>query len=426
MQVASPQANVLPVSGPQRPRGGRAILIGALLAGMVGCASWLLWFGKPEAARVGAEAGVSDGEVLVGMSSALDGPSKALGQGMHTGVGAWLREVNDRGGVHGRKVRLVALDDGYEPDRCLANMRELVETRKVFAILGNVGTPTAQVAVPYAVRSKKIFFGAYTGAGLLRQTPPDRYVFNFRASYAEETAAMVKHLVERQKLAPDRIAVFAQKDSYGDAGHAGVVKQVQTYGVSPEKILRVGYERNTVVVEPAVQEILRHKDRVKAIIMVPTYKPAAKFIKLLRDEQVDVTFGIVSFVNSEALADEFRKIGLRYADGVIVSQVVPYFKYLAAGGNEYEACMQKHFSGQPLSFISLEGFLAAQVFVEGLERSGRNLTTETMVEALESIRELDLGIGIRLAFGPAEHQACHQVWVTKLDGNGNYRPLVID
>jgi ABC-type branched-subunit amino acid transport system substrate-binding protein len=345
---------------------------------------------------------------------------------MRTGVEAWLRDVNDRGGVQGRKLRLVALDDGYEPDRCLANMRELVENRKVFAILGNVGTPTAQVAVPYAVRNKKIFFGAYTGAGLLRATPPERYVFNFRASYAEETAAMVKHLVERQKVPPDQIAVFAQKDSYGDAGHAGVVKQMQHYGVSPEKILRVGYERNTVVVEPAVQEILRHKDRVKAIVMVPTYKPAAKFIKLLRDEHLDVTCGTVSFVNSEALADEFRRIGLKYADGVIVSQVVPYFKYLAAGGNEYEACMQKHFPGQPLSFISLEGFLAAQVFVDGLERSGRNLTTETMVATLESIRELDLGIGIRLAFGPAEHQACHQVWVTKLDGTGNYRPLVVD
>src|SRR5260370_42442844 len=145
MQVASPQANVIRLSGPQRPRGARAILIGALLAGMVGAASWLLWFGKPDAARVGAEAGVSDGEILVGMSSALDGPSQALGLGMRTGADAWLREVNERGGVHGRRRRLVALDDGYEPDRCLANMRELVETRKVFAILRNVGTPTAHV-----------------------------------------------------------------------------------------------------------------------------------------------------------------------------------------------------------------------------------------------------------------------------------------
>jgi ABC-type branched-subunit amino acid transport system substrate-binding protein len=403
-------------------KGGKGILVGLVAVLVAGGAIWLL---RPNSGteQMVAEPGVTNDEILLGMSAALGGPTQALGKGMQTGIEAWFREVNGTGGIHGRKLKLIALDDNYEPDPCLRNMRELTENRHVFAFIGNVGTPTCQVAVPYAVEHKKIFFGAYTGAGLLRKTPPDRYVFNYRASYVEETAAIVKHFVERLKIKPEQVAVFAQQDAYGDAGHAGVVKQMEKYGLSSDRILRVGYERNTVNVEPAVEEIVRQQDRVKAIVMVPAYKPAAKFIKLLKDKQVDVAFATVSFVNSGALANEFRQIGLRYADGVIVTQVVPYFKYLSSGGNEYEACMQKHFPGQPLDFISLEGFLAAQVFTNGLERAGRNLTTERLVDTLEAMRELDVGIGIKLAFGPAEHQACHEVWATKLDNTATYQPL---
>jgi ABC-type branched-subunit amino acid transport system substrate-binding protein len=394
---------------------------------VVAGAFWLfrekLWNASPV---VVVEAGVTDDEILMGMSGALAGPTQALGKGMKTGIEAWFREVNERGGIHGRRLRLIALDDNYDPEPCLRNMKELTEKQKVFAFIGNPGTPPAVVSVPYAVEHKKIFFGAYTGAGLLRKTPPDRYVFNYRASYEEETAAIVKHFVEHLKIKPEQIAVFAQKDVYGDSGYAGVVKQAQEYGVGADRIRRVGYERNTVNVEPAVEEIVQNKDNIKAIVMVPAYKPAAKFVKLLKDEKVDVIIHTVSFVNSGALAEEFRQIGLQYADGVIVTQVVPYFKYLAAGGNEYPTCMQKHFPGQPLDFISLEGFIVAQTFTKALEKAGRNLTTEGLVETLEAMHELDLDLGVKLAFGHTEHQGCHQVWATRLDNTATYHPLVIE
>src|SRR5207302_5366637 len=124
-------------------------------------------------------------------------------------------------------------DDGYDPDRALANMRELRERRKVFAVIGNVGTPTAEKALPYALHKKVLFFGAFTGAKLLRKDPPDRYVFNYRASYEEETAKIVEYLFRKEKLRPDEIAVFDQNDGYGDAGFAGVAK-----------IMRDKYQRN--------------------------------------------------------------------------------------------------------------------------------------------------------------------------------------
>jgi ABC-type branched-subunit amino acid transport system substrate-binding protein len=372
-----------------------------------------------------AEAGVSDEEIVVGMSAALSGPSQDLGQGMRTGMRACFEEVNARGGIYGRRLNLIAMDDGYEPERCREAMRHLVEERKVFAIVGNVGTPTAQVAVPYAVGKKKVFFGAYTGAALLRKNPPDRYVFNYRASYVEEGVAMVKYLVTKRKVRADEIAVFAQNDGYGDAGFEGVVKGCQAYGVPEHKILRVGYKRNTDAVEGAVEEVLRNKDKIKAIVMVPVAKAAAKFIRLVREQKFDPTFLSVSFVNSDALLSEFRKAGLQYADGVIVTQVVPFPPH-AAGFSEYGPAMAKYFPDQPLSFISLEGYIAARVFVAALQQTGPNLTTERFVAALESISDLDLQIGPRISFGPNNHQGSHQVWATVLDASGAYTPLVLD
>src|SRR5262249_52460407 len=221
----------------------------------------------------------------------FSGPAKELGHGMRTGTETYLRHVNETaGGIHGRKRKLLALDDGYEPRRCAETMQEMIDKKPVFAFLGNVGTPTAEVAVPLILKNKRVFFGAFTGAGLLRRDPPDRYVFNYRASYAEETAAAVHYLLDVRKLKPDQIAVFAQQDGYGDAGFHGVAKALRKVGFDTEKILRVGYERNTSDVETAVAGLVKHKDRVKAVVMVPTYRPAAAFIKRIRDEGMNPTF----------------------------------------------------------------------------------------------------------------------------------------
>src|SRR5262249_48173039 len=165
--------------------------------------------------------GVTDSEIRFGISAAMSGPTKELGQNMQRGIVTAFNAANASGGVHGRQLRLFAADDGYEPARAAETMKQLYEREQVFGVVGNVGTPTAVVAVPYALERKMLFFGAFTGAGLLRSDPPDRYVFNYRASYAEETAATVDYLVKVRKLKPEQIAVFAQQDAYGDSGFSG-------------------------------------------------------------------------------------------------------------------------------------------------------------------------------------------------------------
>jgi ABC-type branched-subunit amino acid transport system substrate-binding protein len=370
--------------------------------------------------------GVSSNDIHLGMSAAFTGPSKELGLSMRSGIEACFGDVNAKGGIYGRKISLTAEDDGYEPARCRANMVKLREQDKVFAVIGNVGTPTAEQAVPYAMSQQMIFFGAYTGAPLLRKNPPDRYVFNYRASYAEETAALVNYLVKIRKIDVGQIAVLTQNDGYGEAGFQGVAKAVSQLGGDPAKIIRVKYERNTDAVEDAVKEIQRNRDKVKAIVMVPTYKPAAKFIKLLKDDKLDATFCTVSFVNSEALVEALGSYGPNYYEGVIVSQVVPHYMYVHPESNDYNRCMQTYSPGRPANFASLEGFLAARIFVKALEKAGPNLTTERLVQSLESIDELDLGVGSSVNFTPTEHQASHKVWGVELDAAGRFQPLKID
>jgi len=248
--------------------------------------------------------GVTDGEVVFGICAAFSGGARELGKGMKTGLEIAFAAANEAGGVNGRKLRLVAQDDGYEPERTKVCMKDLVENKKVFAIAGNVGTPTAVVAIPYILEKRVLFFGAFTGAALLREDPPVRYVFNYRASYSEETAATVKFLVEVRRLKPSQIAVFAQEDAYGDAGFAGVAHQVRRYGFDSSKILRVGYKRNTTDVAEAAATILKNPARAQAIIMVPTYKAAARFIERVVNGGAKPTFTSVSFVGSTAFAEE--------------------------------------------------------------------------------------------------------------------------
>src|SRR5262245_28877614 len=209
----------------------------------------------PPAPRAAAVRGVTDSEIRFGIAAPFSGPAKELGRQMKLGVDTVFGAINDAGGINGRQLRLIAVDDGYEPSRTLGAMKDLVEKQGVFGIVGNVGTPTATVALPYALQQRMLFFGAFTGAGLLRRDPPDRYVFNYRASYAEETEATVNYLVKVRRLKPDQIAVFAQQDGYGDSGHAGVVKAVRALKGDPAKILRLNYTRNRVDVEPAVKTL---------------------------------------------------------------------------------------------------------------------------------------------------------------------------
>lgn len=370
--------------------------------------------------------GVTATSILFGTTTAFSGQNRELGRSMVQGIMACFSAVNEAGGVHGRKLELRVLDDGYDPDVALANMQDLLEDHRVFAVLGNVGTPTARVTMPYAVQQECLFFAPFSGASLLRNNPPDRFVFNYRASYADETAAMVRYYVEIQRLYPKKIAVFAQNDVYGDDGFHGVVKAMRQYGVRENEILRVGYDRNKLDVEPAAEKVLAHEGGIDAVILVPTYKAAAKFISLVRKQDSKIQMATVSFVGSTALADEFRDMGVSYGAGILVTQVVPHYQSHATGVMRYRKLLKKFYPENHPGFVSLEGFIAAECLVEGLRKAGPELTTESLIDALESIRDLDLGIGPIISFGLSKHQASSKVWGTELMADGSFKSVDLD
>lgn len=360
--------------------------------------------------------GVHPDRLVFGMATVLSGPSASLGQEMLRGVQARFDEVNAAGGVHGRRLELVAVDDGYEPGRTAPLMRELITERHVFGVVGNVGTPTAVVAVPIANELGVPFFGAFTGAGLLRKSPPDRWVINYRASYGEETAEMVEGLVKEVGIPPDRIAFFTQNDAYGDAGYRGGLAALRKLGFeATSRLVHGRYPRNTTHVEDGLSRILEAREPPRAVIMVGAYKACARFIQLARREGLDALFVNVSFVGPEALA---RELGPRHDDGVIVTQVVPPLDADLPALEGYRAAMKD----STHSFGSLEGYVAARALVEGVQRAGRDLDRAGFVSAIEAIRDLDLGLGVRHSLSPSEHQFSHTVWPTIIRG-GQYRAL---
>jgi len=368
--------------------------------------------------------GVTDTEIRFGIAAPFTGPAKELGQNMRLGIETAFRAANANGGIFGRQLRLVAADDGYDPTRTGPAMKQLFEKDQVFGLIGNVGTPTAVVALPYALDRKMLFFGAFTGAGLLRSDPPDRYVFNYRASYAEETEALVHYLVKVRKLKPRQIAVFAQQDAYGDAGFAGVAKAFRSIpGGDENAVLRLNYQRNTVDVDDAVAQLQKNKIPIKAVIMVPTYRAAAKFIEKTRDAYPDMIYASVSFVGSTALANELMLLGRKYASGVIVTQVVPVVDGHSSLVLDYKSALAKYFPGEAPDYVSLEGYVTASIMISALKRNGPQRDTERLVETFENLRGLDLGLGTPVSFGRSEHQAVHRVWGSQLDDTGHYQSI---
>src|SRR6266550_4784548 len=368
--------------------------------------------------------GVTDNEIRLGISAPFTGSAKELGNQMKLGIETAFNLIKESGGIHGRQLRLVAADDGYEPTRTAETMKELYEKQQVFGFVGNVGTPTAVVALPYALERRMLFYGAFTGASLLRSDPPDRYVFNYRASYAEETDAVVRYLVKVRRLKPEQIAVFAQQDSYGDAGFAGVAKAARSLqGGDESTILRLNYKRNTVDVDEAIAQLQKSRIPIKAVVMVPTYRAAARFIEKTRDLYPSMIYTSVSFVGSTALASELMLLGQKYATGVIVTQVVPAVDGHSSVVLAYKSALAKYFSRESPDYVSLAGYIASSVLVEALKRNGPQLDTERLVDTLENVRDFDMGLGTPVTFGRSEHQGVHKVWGTQLDATGHYQAI---
>jgi ABC-type branched-subunit amino acid transport system substrate-binding protein len=349
------------------------------------------------AGSAGAQ-GVSDREIVLGQSVALTGPAQELGKDMRLGASLYFNLVNSKGGVNGRKIVLKTLDDGYESARAAENTRRLINQDQVFALFGYVGTPTSAASMPIFTEARVPFVGPFTGAELLR-TPVNRYVFNVRASYYDETEAIVQHLTA---MSIDRIAVFYQNDAYGQAGLAGVERALKKRKL--DIVVKATVERNTVDVAKAVATINAAKPQ--AVIMISAYKSCAAYIRETKAAGATPTFWNVSFVGSKALAKELDKEGR----GVQISQVVPFpWDSSVLVVKEYQKLLAQA-NGEP-GFGSLEGFIAAKVMVEGLRRAGKNLTRDSFIRAMESLDPYDAG-GFKVSYGPDNHSGSKFVDLT--------------
>jgi ABC-type branched-subunit amino acid transport system substrate-binding protein len=367
--------------------------------------SFLAALAAAAAALAGAQ-GITDTQVLLGQSVALTGPAEQLGKDMQLGASLYFNQVNARGGVNGRRIVLKTLDDGYESARAAENTRKLINDDKVFALFGYVGTPTSQASLPIFTEARVPFVGPFTGAELLR-SPHNRNIFNVRASYYDETEAIVQHLTA---MSINKIAVFYQNDAYGQAGLAGVERALKRRNL--EVIAKATVERNTVDVKNAVAAMV--KAQPQSIVMISAYTSCAAFIREMKRASANPTFWNVSFVGSKALARELDLEGR----GVQISQVVPFpWDSTVPVVKEYRRAMEE--IKAELGFGTLEGYIAAKVMVEGLRRAGRKLDRETFIRAMETMGDFDAG-GFKVSYGPGNHNGSKFVDLTIISKNQRF------
>lgn len=351
-----------------------------------------------------AESGKVRHPIRLGQSCALTGPAKNLGLELRGGLLAAFSKVNDEGGVNGREIVLLSKDDGYEPDRAIRNTRELITRDRVLMLIGEVGTPTSKAVVPIIEEYEIPFFAPFTGAELLRD-PFRKYVINVRASYFQEMERLASYLIEQRNV--KRIACFYQNDSYGFAGLRGIERALEKRGM---KLVSTGsYERNTVAVMGGLSEI--YKGDPEAVVLVGAYSACAEFIKLSKNKVgKDMIYGNISFVGTESLRETLGG----YGSEVIVSQVVPRPNDESIPlVREYRRAMSRYQHDVPLSFTSLEGYIAGKLFARIAKAVPGSLSRETFVEAMHRVGRFDLG-GLVLQFGPDDHQGLDTIYITKI------------
>ena len=350
----------------------------------------------------------SANQIVLGQSAAFTGPAAQLGIQFNRGAMVWFDQLNAQGGVGGKTIELRKMDDGYEPDRCAANTRKLID-EDVFALFGYVGTPTSLAAVPLSKKEQVPFFAPFTGAMGLRD-PIHKYIFHVRASYNDETELIVK---QQTTLDLKKVAVFYQNDAYGKAGLDGTVLALASRNL--KTVAQATVERNSVDVDAAVKTLLAANP--DAIVQISAYKSCAAFIRAARKAGFGGTFFNVSFVGTQALADELGRDGA----GVVVSQVMPS-PYNAARPitREFIDAVKKAGGDAQPNFSSMEGYLAAKVFTDGLRKASGKLTRDSLVAGLESIGTQSYG-GFNVSFSPTDHVASNFVELSMLTGDGRVR-----
>ena len=356
-----------------------------------------------------AENGVTNNQIVIGMSTALTGPSSYLGTNFKTGAEAFIKKVNEEGGLNGRKIKLIAYDDGYEPSKAVPNVEKLIKTDKVFLLFGNVGTPTAMAIKPIVTREQVPLFAPFTGAEPLRN-PVVKHIINYRASYYQEVEEFIKGMVD--VLGYKKIGVFFQDDAYGRVVLEGAKVALKKRGLEP--VVTGMYTRNTTDIDAGLSGIMARKPEV--VIMVGTYAACAKFIIDGKKNGFNPVYMNVSFVGADKMAELLGN----YGEGEVVTGVVPPHDSAYPAVVEYRTLLAKYFPGNKPNFVSLEGFLAAKVMVEGLKRAGKSLTRDGFIRAVEAINSLDIGAGNTISFSSDNHQGSQKVYPTIIK-NGKYQ-----
>ena len=356
-----------------------------------------------------AQNGVKPNQIIIGQCAALSGPASGLGTETRDGLKAAFDEANAKGGIHGRQIILQSNDDGYEPEKCVDCTVKLLDG-DVFALAGYVGTPTAKVAVPIVKEMKVPLVGLFTGAMLLRE-PAERYVINIRASYDDETEALVGYLFGQGLK---KIAVFYQNDSFGQAGLSGAEKALAKRQAT--LAAKGSFERNTTAVKSGLATVMDAAP--DAVIVVAPYQPAAQFVREARAAGLKAVMATISFVGTENLIAELGAA----SDGLIISQVVPPPSSgdspLAA---QYRAALKQSSPQAAPTYVSLEGYVNGRVLIAAIDKAGVDLTREKLIDAIESIAGLDLG-GLKISFSPKNHQGSSKVFLTRLAG-GKVQPI---
>ncbi|MBL0354623.1 MAG: ABC transporter substrate-binding protein [Dechloromonas sp.] len=355
-----------------------------------------------------AESGVTENRITLGMSSPFSGPNGAYGTEMREVIEHYFDQVNKGGGVNGRKLALVALDDGYETDRTVANTKALIDDKKVFSLLAFYGSsPTTEAMNKVFGPARVPLVGTISGAGSLRepisQNPSSRYMFNVRASYADETEAIVNQIVS---FGLKNIAVFYQNDGFGKSGLDGVTAALKKHNLAPSAVATV--ERNSTEVASAVDTIAKTKPQT--VIMVTLYKPTAAFVKAMKAAGQRPMYMTLSPVGTEQLVKELGAD----ARGIGISQVMPYpWNDIVPVVRDYQKLIGNKASS---SYYGIEAYIMARITVDALRRAGKDPTREKYMEALESTN-MDLG-GFRVTFSPSNRQGSRFVEMTVIGPGG--------
>lgn len=349
-----------------------------------------------------SKAQADDLPIILGQSCALSGPAKNLGLEMRAGLLAAFARINELGGVKGREIHLISLDDGYEPDKAVRNTLRLITEDEVFLLIGEVGTPTSKAVIPIIEQHKIPFFAPFSGAELLR-TPFRRYVINVRASYYQEMERLASYLVDQQKI--ERISCFFQNDSYGFDGLNGLELALARRGM--KLVSKGSYERNTLAVMGSLKDI--YQGAPEAVVLVGAYPACAEFIKLSTTKiDQDLSFFNISFVGTESLQ---QALGA-YGKNVVVSQVVPNPEDDSISLiREYKESMRRYQHDAPITFTSLEGYIAGKLFATIARAVVGELTRESFISTMQQVGIFDLG-GIVLKFGPDDHQGLDDTHLT--------------